>query len=73
MPGVSDLYIPGLFKYVEIKKEHGGVIIDVQQQFADRRIAEGYTVLFCYGYDDAIAKIEKCIYNGNRLIKNQTE
>lgn len=57
--GVPDLMIPDAFCYVEMKKEKGGVISKEQEEFAKKRDNAGYTVLFCFGFDDAVKKISE--------------
>lgn len=57
-PGVPDLFLPvprggysGLF--IELKREHGGALSDVQRDWLDDLTARGFRAVMCHGWEAA--------------------
>ena len=63
--GVPDLCFPGLFLYVEMKKEKGGVVSDSQKRWLRGLESFGYTVAIAKGFED-FKNVFKAIYEAPR-------
>lgn len=61
MKGVPDLEVPGWRLFIEMKKEKGGSNKRHQKIVQQYLIANGYTVMVCRGYDDAVKDIEEFV------------
>lgn len=73
LPGVSDYQItrpsngyPGLF--LEIKKEKGGHVEDVQKEFLKEQRLNGYMGIITFGYDESKMVIDAWFRNETWLI-----
>ena len=62
-PGVSDLYIPWLKCWVEMKRIKGSVWGDEQKAFSEYVKSIGDEYLLCYGHEWAINSISMLIKN----------
>lgn len=70
MKGVPDLEVPGWRLFIEMKKEKGGTNKRHQKQVQQYLIANGYTVMVCRGYEDAVKDIEEFVSLYPDTIKN---
>jgi hypothetical protein len=57
VPGIPDLYIPAWKVWVEMKREYGGTLSDVQEGVIHYLKSIGDTVIVGYGATDASKKI----------------
>jgi len=62
--GLPDLCLPvprgkyhGL--YIELKKEHGGIVSKNQREWLDNLTRQGYCSVVCHGWEDAKNTIEE--------------
>lgn len=69
MKGVPDLEVPGWRLFIEMKKKKGGVNKPHQKQMQQYLIANGYTVMVCRGYDDAVQDIEEFVRTRPEVIQ----
>lgn len=68
--GIPDLEVPGWRLFIEMKKKKGGVNKPHQKRIQQYLIANGYTVMVCRGYDDAVKDIEDFVEMFPETIKN---
>lgn len=57
-PGIPDIFLPvarGMWHglYIELKRQRGGKLSDVQSEWIDRLRAEGYYAVRCNGAEEA--------------------
>lgn len=57
--GVWDIFMPGVFLWVEMKRQKGGRLTPEQRAFKERREAEGYVCLVANGWLDGKEKVEQ--------------
>lgn len=69
MKGVPDLEVPGWRLFIEMKKENGGVNKPHQKKIQQYLIANGYTVMVCRGYEDAVNDIEEFVKRYPEIIQ----
>ena len=58
-PGVPDLFVPEWRLWIEMKRVRGGSLSEAQRKVIPELERVGYTVLVCYGCDDAMEKVSK--------------
>lgn len=69
MKGVPDLEVPGWRLFIEMKKEKGGRNRPHQKLIQQYLIANGYTVMVCRGYEDAVNDIEEFVKRYPEIIQ----
>ena len=52
-PGVPDLWFPGIFLVIEMKRQKGGRVSDEQKEWIDYLDKSGYVVKVCKGCEEA--------------------
>lgn len=53
VPGVPDLFVPELKLWIEMKRQKGGRLTESQKDWINYLEKSGYSVMVCYGFDDA--------------------
>jgi len=68
--GVWDLFFPGLFLWIEMKRQKGGRLSPEQKEFRKRREKEGYVCIVANGWLDGRDKLQQflkgkipCLYS----------
>ena len=56
--GVTDLFIPSMKLFIEMKKVKGGTVSKAQKEIIAQLIADGYDVIIAKGYKDAINQLK---------------
>ena len=57
-PGVPDIFIPAGMLWIEMKRQKGGVLSQVQKSWLEYLKGLGYKTLVCKGCDDAINQMK---------------
>lgn len=75
--GVPDLCLPvarGGFHglYIELKRQRGGKVSEIQQAWIDALLAQGYAVRVCRGAEEAIQTLENYL-NGGKTTPEKPE
>ena len=57
VPGIPDLFVPAWLLWVEMKRESGGVVSPVQEDWIAYLEGIGHTVIIGRGFEDAKRQI----------------
>lgn len=60
-PGVPDLFIPGLFLFIEMKRQKGGRMSDKQKEWKEHLENLGYSFFVGHGFEDAKEKFTSIV------------
>ena len=66
VPGIPDLFIPAWKLYIELKREKGGVVSEVQKKIMAYLTRHGYTCMVCHGATDASIQVLKFLEDKNK-------